>query len=151
MAKNDNREERESEEELVRGTGGYLRGILYSPAPLVGIVCCLRLSTGVGRSPGCRRVIFLRDEFLVKFFKHSGPLPNPTRTDNHDNSDNVAQRSRPSSVHTHHQSDRPTAQDSQRRGPRSPISIAAGDTPSAKLPGISAAPPLYAARGAAKA
>ena len=53
---------------------------------------------------------------LVKFFKHSGPLPNPTRTDNHDNSDNVAQRSRPSSVHTH-QSDRPTAQDSQRRGP----------------------------------
>ena len=88
---------------------------------------------------------------LVKFFKHSGPLPNPTRTDNHDNSDNVAQRSRPSSVHTHHQSDRPTAQDSQRRGPRSPISIAAGDTPSAKLPGISAAPPLYAARGAAKA
>ena len=88
---------------------------------------------------------------LVKFFKHSGPLPNPTRTDNHDNSDNVAQRSRPSSVHTHHQSDRPTAQDSQRRGPRSPTSIAARDTPSAKLPGISAAPPLYAARGAAKA
>ena len=87
----------------------------------------------------------------MKFFKHSGPLPNPTRTDNHDNSDNVAPRSRPSSVHTHHQSDRPTAQDSQRRGPRSPISIAAGDTPSAKLPGISAAPPLYAARGAAKA
>ena len=41
---------------------------------------------------------------LVKFFKHSGPLPNPTRTDNHDNSDNVAPRSRPSSVHTHHQS-----------------------------------------------
>ena len=109
---------------------------------------------------------------LVKFFIYSDPLPNPTRTDNHDNSDNVAPRSRPSSVHTHHQSDRPTAQDSQRhgssvhthhqsdrptaqdsqrRGPRSPISIAAGDTPSAKLPGISAAPPLYAARGAAKA
>ena len=83
---------------------------------------------------------------LVKFFKHSGPLPNPTRTDNHDNSDNVAPRSRPSSVHTHHQSDRPTAQDSQRRGPRSPISIAAGDTPSAKLPGISTAPPLYSPR-----
>ena len=103
----------------------------------------------------------------MKFFKHSGPLPNPTRTDNHDNSDNVAQRSRPSSVHTHHQSDRPTAQDSQRRGssvhthhqsdrltaqdsqrrgPRSPISIAAGDTPSAKLPGISAAAALRGAR-----
>ena len=27
---------------------------------------------------------------LVKFFKHSGPLPNPTRTDNHDNSDTRA-------------------------------------------------------------
>ena len=38
---------------------------------------------------------------LVKFFKHSGPSPNPTRTDNNDNSDNVAQCSRPSSVHTH--------------------------------------------------
>ena len=48
--------------------------------------------------------------------------------------------------------DRPTSvRDSQRRGPRSPTSIAAGDTPSAKRPGISAAPPLYAARGAAKA
>ena len=57
---------------------------------------------------------------------------------------------RGSPVPTHHQSDRPTAQDPQRRGPWSPISIAAGDTPSAKLPGISAAPPLYAARGAAK-
>ena len=37
----------------------------------------------------------------MKFFKHSGPLPNPTSTDNHDNSDNVAQRSRPLSVRTH--------------------------------------------------
>ena len=88
---------------------------------------------------------------LVKFFKHSGPLPNPTRTDNHDNSDNVAQRSRPLSAHTHHQTDRPTVRDSQRRGPRSPTSVAAVDTPSAKLPGIFAAPPLYAACGAAKA
>ena len=32
--------------------------IIYSPAPLVGIVCCLRLA-GVGRSPGCRRVVII--------------------------------------------------------------------------------------------
>ena len=38
---------------------------------------------------------------LVKFFKHSGPSPKPTRTDNNDNSDKVAQSGRPSSVHTH--------------------------------------------------
>ena len=46
---------------------------------------------------------------LVKFFKHSGPLPNPTRTDNHDNSDNVAQRRpQPALVGAHPPPIRPT-------------------------------------------